>query len=88
METYTLTVNGGNTITATYPTDFDWYWALRTGYKLSVRDALKEMHECYPAPWNGYDYTDIATLARFRKLETILSYMPCKPHACKCPRCL
>jgi hypothetical protein len=88
MATYTLTVTGGNTLSVTYPNDFDRYWSLRTVHKLTVRDALKHMSE---ERWNGWiynDYTDYMTLARFRKLEILVQHIKCNdPWGCKCPRC-
>jgi len=87
MGTYTLTVTGGNTLSAYYPKDFDRYWTFRTGYELSVRDALKAMAFEGWEEWNKNDYTEYFTLARFRKLETLLNYIVCEPCDCKCPRC-
>ena len=89
MATYTLTATAESPeITVTYLNDFDRYWSLRTVHKLTVRDALKHMSE---ERWNGWyynDYTDMMTLARFRKLEILVQYIPCRdPWGCKCPRC-
>jgi hypothetical protein len=88
MATYTLTVTGGNTLSVTYPNDFDRYWSLRTVHKLTVRDALKHMSEERWLGWIYNDYTDYMTLARFRKLEILVQQIPCRdPWGCKCPRC-
>ena len=89
MATYTLTATAEAPETIiTYPDYFDRYWSLRTVHKLTVRDALKHMSE---EGWNGWiynDYTDMMTLAKFRKLEILVKRIECSdPWGCKCPRC-
>lgn len=89
MATYTLTATAEahETITVTYPNYFDRYWTFRTSYKMTVRDALKAMAD---ERWNGWtdnDYTEMMTLARFRKLEIVLQRIACEPVGCACPRC-
>ena len=90
MATYTLTATAEalNTITITYPNNFDRYWTFRTSYKMTVRDSLKAMADERWKGWTDIDYTEMMTLARFRKLEIVLERIKCSdPLDCTCPRC-